>query len=123
AEAPERPRVVDEVTRILAAGSKAAAEQMNDSHPFRSHALRRMIDVEQEIHVAALAEDNVGIHAQVAVVLIRSLRREGGKIRQRWSRHECAGSFNKTASVDLLHPLISSRYSLSSGKDNTPESG
>src|SRR5262245_27166223 len=74
---------------------------MNGRHALRRYARRRMIDLEQKIHVAALAEDDVGFDAQVARGLAcgRSDRKTG----QRWSRGERAGCFHKATSADSLH--------------------
>src|SRR5207247_3027086 len=91
----------DDVTRILAAGREHAAEEMNDRHPFRLHALGRMIDVEQKILVSALAEDDVRFHAQASGVL--GLGPQGRKTRQCRSRSEGTCCFYKTTSADLLH--------------------
>src|SRR5262249_9106474 len=115
---PERPHIVDDVTGILIAGEETASEQVNDPHAFRRHALGRMIDVEQKIHIPALAEDNVFIHSQVAGVL--SLCRETRKTRQRRSCHERTGRLYKTASVDLLH-LSSPPFTAFVPQDNSPE--
>jgi len=108
AEFPERPDVVDDVARVLATRGESAAEQMNDSHSFRRHALGRLINIQQQIHIAALAENNVLIHAQVAGVRSLCLCRKGRKSHKRRNCHERPGCLYKTASVDLLHLVVAS---------------
>src|SRR5690606_17334932 len=66
AELRERSDVVDDVLRGLVAGAEAAAEKMDDRGPLRRHAVRGPIDVEQELLVAALAEDDIALDAQIA---------------------------------------------------------
>src|SRR5688572_23958738 len=99
----KRPHVIDDVTCILTAARKTTTEEMNDRHPLRRHACGRMIDIEQEIDVPTLAENDVGVHFQVAGVLGLGPGGRGGKTCQCRNCGKRPRRFHKTTSTDLLH--------------------
>src|SRR5262245_49779396 len=88
---------------------------MNNRHPFRRHAHGRMIDIEQKIDVATLAENDIGVYTQVCGVL--GARSRGGKTCQCRNCRKRARRFHKITSADLLHLPPLQLYSVD---DHTP---
>src|SRR5690606_34474236 len=109
AEASERAYVVDDVAGVLVADKEAAAEEVHDRHALRRDALGRMINVEQQVHVSALAEDDVALDAKVARVLLllsACSSRDRGEGR---GCREGAGGLDESSPADVLHVVVSRR--------------